>query len=223
MSTLLERFDVIRVTFVCSLGPQVSMTRFHYQVGIITGAPTDQQAATQFDASQAGFIKPLIANPSTYRGFSVQVLRPAPTPGAATHFQVFQRAIGKLTAGNGTGGAAPLPPQTRGIVSLKGAVAARGLNCRFYMPFPTTTMIGTDAFTPSATYQSNLSLLAGNFVTLSSIDDGLGNIAPIDLIDFLFDTPSQYNREFLTDWLVQPKWATQRRSGAYGRSNIPPF
>jgi hypothetical protein len=91
------------------------------------------------------------------------------------------------------------------------------------MPFPATGDAGVDAYTPLAAYQTAIGTFGQGVVTFSGINDGAGNIAQATHVDFTPNRLPDYVREFLDQAVVRPRWATQRRSGAYGRQNIPPI
>lgn len=223
MSVILNNFDVVRALVVSTIGPQTALQRFYYSIASIGGSPTDTQFALEFDTAIAALFKACIASTASYRGVSAQILRPVPTPVAATSFQLFTQAIITGSAGVGTRGATVLPGQVRGLVALKGNVAARGLNCRTYMPWPSSADLTSDGLTPSTSYQTAIGTFAQEVVVFNALNDGAGNTANVALIDFQVKTPSAYIREFLRSQDARPRWATQRRSGAYGRSNTTPF
>lgn len=223
MSTILQQFDIVRVTLVANVPPQVSLNRFHYLVGPTVGSPTDVQFAHEFDTALAALFKACLCSGALYRGSMAQITRPVPSPSAATHFQRF--AAGTYTGGSGVGtrGATPMPGQVRGLVAFKGVLASRGLNCRSYIPWPSTADGVADGFTPTASYQTAIGTFATGVVAFSSINDGSGNTALVSLVDFTPENVPNYVRENLTTSEVRPRWATQRRSGAYGRPNVPPI
>jgi hypothetical protein len=219
----LNNFDVVRALVVSTIGPQTALQRFYFSVAGIGGSPTDVQFATEFDTAVAALFKACIASTASYRGVSAQILRPFPSPATATSFDLFTQAIFTGSEGVGTRGATVLPGQVRGLVSFKGNVAARGLNCRTYMPWPSSADLTADGLTPSTSYQTAIGTFAQEVVVFNALNDGAGNTANVSLIDFRIKTPATPIFEFLRSTIVRPRWATQRRSGAYGRPNATPF
>jgi hypothetical protein len=223
MAVILNAFDIVRLTLVSQLGPQVALNRYHYLVGAPVGSPTDTQFAFEFSVANGGLYRACLSSAATFRGDIAQIYRPLPTPAMATHFQVFQSQGQNGGAGVGTRGATPLPGQVRGLVGFKGNVAARGLNPRTYFPWPSTSDLGVDAYTPAAAYSTAIETFAQAVITFNALNDGAGNTCNLALVDFRVKQPANYVFEFLTSFAHRPRWATQRRSGAYGRPNLPPI
>lgn len=114
-----------------------------------------------------------------------------------------------------------MPGQVSGIIGFKGALAHRGLNPRLYMPWPSTNDATVNPMQPTVLYNTALGTLATAIRTTTTIAAGSG-AGSLQLIDFQ-NIPASPVREDLITSDVPLKWATQRRRGAYGKPNNPPF
>lgn len=216
MANILQNFDVIRGVWVAAATNQVSMNRIYFLVNTVAGNPTDQDATAALDTATATTFPGILSSAATYHGMYGQLVRPRIAP--ATGYQLFAQVVSTVNAGPGTRGATLLPTQVRGIWRWTVALAARGLNCRFYAPFPSTSD-NTTGIGPVALYQGALASLATALLGPLPIGSG-GNTAVLNPVDF--DTTHGV-KNFFRGYSVHGRWATQRRSGPYGRPNVAPF
>jgi len=223
MPNNLVQFDIVRATIVSYLPPQTAIQRFFYLVGPLTGTVTDHDFNVAFDGVMATPWKGAMSHLASYRGTMAQILRPLPTPGAATHFQVFRADEFTPNAGAGSCSDPPLPGQVRGLVAFFGTLARRGLNPRTYVPFPCVGAASPDGYTPTAPYISALDSIGLHLTSFGLVNPSPGNSCVVSLVDFRPKSLPTYVFENLTGYIVRQKWATQRRSGAYGRPNLPPI
>jgi hypothetical protein len=208
--------DVIRAVWIGSIANQVSMNRMYFLVTNVLGSPTVNDCLTAIDNATGVPFPGMLTAAAVYHGVSAQLLRKRVLP--ATGFQLFEAVFSTVFTGPGTRGADPMAIQTRGIIRWTTLRAARGLNCRFYAPFPATTDILVSAV-PTALYLSALGNFANAVLPPLVFGSGVntGNLQAGN-----FDTTNGYKDGF-TGFTTHNKFATQRRSGNYGRPNTAPF
>lgn len=204
--------DLVRVVIYSAMNNQVGENVLFFEVsptGFVLG-PTDADFATQLDSSHNAY-KGILANTATYRGVTAQIFSPN-IP--------FVAQIANFHTGVGTGGTTPLPTQVRGIITKRTVNAGRAFRGRLYAPFP-PTIFSTSAGIPTAAYQTALSNMIAVYAPTGGIvlatSGGNATLFPI-----------LYNRKlkttaFVTHYDFPLLFATQRRSGSYGRPNVAPF
>ena len=112
-----------------------------------------------------------------------------------------------------------LPTQVRGLISWKTALAGRAYRGRSYLPTPTVTFNTVDGG-PTSTcltaWAGFATFLQAPVVTGGSTwVPGIYHRVPTAVISSIFDQ--------FTGATVSSFFATQRRSGRFGRPNNPPF
>ncbi len=113
----------------------------------------------------------------------------------------------------GTGGATPMPAQACGLITRRVLRLTNANRGRLYIPFPYTGA-GSTAETPSGAYQSKCQAIADLLLPLTAVYLNTGqHWAPI----LLNERTGSWQELFATE--VQPKWATQKRRGDYGKLN----
>jgi len=203
--------DILELNIVTAHTNQIALQALHYRVMTVAGTGRTLQAmASSIDALLHINFKNIIANPVTYRGVSLTNLT-APRS---------QPAISTANAGVGTGGASLAPTQVRGLISWYSNLAGRRYRGRTYLPFPPTTAITVDG-DPTAGYVTLMdtvrTILQGPLTFTSGADSttlALSIYHRKDIPPTASDVVSGVTRN---------RFATQRRSGAYGRANTPPF
>ena len=204
-------FDVLQMRVICVSSNQVGMNIFHFQVLTVGGGGlTLQEIAATLDINFAAVWKPLLCNTATYNGLGVTNITSPRTV-------EFNATAG---SGVGTGGVGLLPTQIRGLVSFYGSQAGPKHRGRLYVPFPSTVADSTTGF-PSGAYQTALTtlradLLAVNVLTIGGRTTGLSLVIPNKPYGGPLVTP-------VVRSTTSAKWATQRRSGQFGRANTAPF
>ncbi len=213
--------DILEFVVVTYVGDQIGENTFHARVDTpLTGTPTDVGTVQAFDALAAPLWKALIPGAVHYRGVSLRILRPGSPFAPAT-----------FNGSDGTGAFAgnPLPTQTRGLISWKTALAGRAYRGRSYIPFPPDAG-STAAGDPNAGYLLALAGIETLITTRPLILTQAGQTARIVFGIYHRNDPrppaTAPLRGTLTD-IVNSKrgvfWATQKRSGGYGRTNQLPF
>lgn len=205
----LQLGEILTHSIFCSIGNQVSVNRFYWQVSLVGGSPaTYDDAASQLDLFYAPLYKAVLANTAYYNGTVVQRVWPLP---------VLVRSIDDGHGGFGTAGANACPKQSAPIISYYTAFAGPGGRGRTYLPFPSTTDI-TTLGEMTAGYKTNATVIAASRSAVFALSDA-GRTAEL--------TPGLWRRTgnvFTTIDLafIRSKVATQKRRGDYGRANLSP-
>lgn len=215
MATNLASGQICQVRVVCadSTSVQAGINIMHFLVGTITGGVmTDAQAVAIVDASLATVYKPWINNNATYRGAGVKILTPTQ--------QV--EAVSTTHAGAGTGGANALPQQSSGLVKFLTAQAGRNYRGRIYPPFPPTGAANSDgAMTGGAA--TGLQNIGNAWLALNPLINGPVTVVFIPVIYHRAPPALKGTTTPILSALAVQDFATQRRRGQLGRTNIPPF
>lgn len=203
--------DIIETQVLTSFGNQIGLNVLHYRVAtVVSGGTTLAAAAAVLDLGLHAAYKNAICNQATYRGIGMTNLA-AP------------RSVQTVSQGNlgvGTGGANMSPTQVRGLISWYSNLAGRRYRGRTYIPFVPTNGV-TAAGDPLAAYVTIMdavrAVLQGGFTVTS----GAPSTTYVLAIIHRNDNPLSASDVVLG--VTRNRFATQRRSGAYGRANTPPF
>lgn len=202
--------DLLRIQHWCTQGDQAAVNTFHYKVTATAGVPpTDQAIVDHFHTLGSNNYPNALVQTAKYKGATLQRLSPPPLgPVILSSFG----PVDGLRVGD------PLPGQVSGIVWCRGDQSSRHHRGRAYIPFPSED--SNDAFNvPDAQYQNTLLLLAQNLYGTVVVGVG-GDTVTLD--------PYIFSRTLAATFLIvskgtRPKWATQRRRGAFGARNVSPF
>lgn len=202
--------DIYEVRFVCELPPQISVNVWHMRVSAVTGAGANDQAiADSIDTRMSMAFKGLLSDDAVYRGVGSKKISPAPL---GVEF------VGNLGAGAGTNIGVPLPKQITGLITKRTLFPGGQGRGRMYVPFPNEENSEAPGV-PTVAYRNLMATLANLFV-------GNQTAGPIgNQVTFVYGVYSRVSSTFsdITGGIVRAKWATQRRRGDYGRSNVAPF
>lgn len=191
-------------------GNQVAINTLHYDVTAVGGTPaTDQDFSDQLDAALAASFKALLNNGAAYRGLLCQIIAPLP---------VIVAVQTTSSAGIGTAGVTALPKQCSGIISYYTALAGRANRGRVFIPFPASSDDTGDGV-PIAGYVTRLNTLNAAIRSFSAIATG-GRTATV--VFGIYHRSSRTITPVISS-VNQPKWATQRKRGSYGRANSTPI
>lgn len=209
--------DVLQIRYCCYSEEQIALNVLHYRVNSVAGVGSPlTDIATFFDITMAAAYKELMGPFSKYRGVGVTNLTPPATVEVST--------TGLDGVGTMTG--ADLPTQVSYLVSLKTAKRGRGFRGRIYPGFPPSGYIGSDgqmnaegiaaieAWFGALPFTATVSSAGGNTATLGlGIYRRIANGLPL--------IPPAFEPAIAGVW--KEKWATQRRRGQFGRTNVLPF
>ena len=127
-------------------------------------------------------------------------------------------------SGNGARNAGNLPTQSAGLVSLYTNGRGRRNHGRMYIPFPDMANNDPVKNVPNALYLTGLTTIGNLFSgpALTIVDT---NSATYTYNSVLFNPYKSLvnNMKAITSNIPRAKWATQRRRGAYGRTNTNPL
>lgn len=202
---------ILKNTVVGQAGAQVSLTSIYYVIGTTTGTqPTDLDAAQTMDATLGPLFKAVMSAQSSYLGVITQKIFPLP---------IFVAQAANANAGVGSTVGNILPTQSRGIISLRSPLAGRAGRGRLYIPFPGVGANGSGGV-PVGGYVTNVQAILAAILGINVILGALGGTALAAPILWHRKTNSFTT---ITGGAAEAKWATQRRSGAFGRPNAVPF
>lgn len=202
--------DVIRVTgAVVTFTGQVQEFGLHYACLVSGGTDSRPSVAATWDAAFPAFLGAFLDPAATYWGTRVALVK---------SFAAYSPVV-TSPAHPGTGVTTTLPTQVRPLVSTRTALAGRHFRGRAYFPTPVTAALSTLGH-PTFTYLTALA----NYTTAA-----FGNIAAAGTTwtSCIFHRPGigplSNTFNLITTLQVSDRWATQRRSGDYGRPNPPPW
>lgn len=210
-AVILAAGDILQARVCCYNTDQISLNVLGYKVVSLVGVPgvTLQDVVGQIDSDINGTYKSLMALTARYRGVGLRRLLAVPS--------LEYTAIGN--DGIGTGGASLQGRQVTGMFTKVSGVIGPAGRGRVYVPFPDTDSSGPNG-QPNAGYMVNLGILAGILQSTFGVTVGGStvNMAPCIL-----------RRSALGSSLIwgaataRQRWATQKRRGDYGKTNVLPF
>lgn len=202
--------DIFRLTMAWSYNnSQVEECTLHYQVAATSGGDSR--------AGMLGYIQTVVnANitpelPATTVFYGVQ-LSPVKTLAPWAPVIEYDGTVGGTAS-------LEIPTQVRGLISWHTAMSGRAYRGRMYLPTPTidgVTTTGKPTTTLLTAWASFASTMTTPVVASGTTwVPGIYHRVPTHLISSVFDA--------IISATVSSEFATQRRSGAYGRTNAPPF
>lgn len=209
MATILVPGEIVRARWYCFYDSQIAINQMFYEcVNAVGSSATDQVAAARLDLLAASVYPAILPNVANYLGASVQIV-------AGT---LYPLVTSNANAVAGADGSAPLPTQNCGIITKNVLAAGKGRKGRLYMPFPTVAFNAAND-RPTLAYQANMGTWAATLVTGAITVGGGGNT--IDLVPIVYNPADPAKKTNIIGATVKPLWATQRRRGDYGRTNLP--
>lgn len=206
----LQMGDVVETKVYNLLDDQLGINVRHWQVGAVTGPGAQlSEAATALEIAVEPAYKALMAGPTSFRGVGARVIDPA------LSLEVFSNTLTGLAAG----GITPLPKQVAGFISFRTDTAGRRGRGRLYIPFPSTDHVEPDG-NPTAAYLGIVQLLANTYSQTLTVMGGGGGSAVL--------SPVLWGRALkiptlITRTVVPDRFATQRRRGDFGPTNVSPI
>lgn len=200
------------------LDNQVGINTVYYLCTSIVGvAPTEGDAADELSSTIGPELRALMTNTAQYVGADVQNVsgvKPFPLQSGSL-----------LSSGIGAAGTDPLPTQVSGCITFQTDFTGQAYRGRFYVPFPDNNENAVvPPIHPNAGYITGLNAMAVSLVVGLSVSPIVGTHATMALVlkhginkAGLTPPPTP-----ITNFRSNPKWATQRRRGNYGRSNLFP-
>lgn len=203
----------------CLQAEQAAVNTVYYNVIANTGVLVqDTDMARVIEAMVAPQYKAIQSTDVSFRG--VQTYLTNPPAGGAAPSTVFSNAL----AGPGSLTPPDCPRQVSGLISWTTNLLGKRYRGRFYMPFPSTSLVATDGL-PTAAYQTSLVNLGHAFLNLVTINN-VGSTGSATVALYLHHRAGKSPTPLatpITGIVVPPKFATQKRRGSYGRPNNSPI
>lgn len=203
--------DILEVKIACYCRDQLALNLVHCRMTVIPGAaPTYPKLAEGAESIWAVSVKAAINSEADFLGVTIRSVYPAP---------LGQEYISTLLAGTGGGAGDVLPLQVTGIVTKRTLAPGRKYRGRMYVPFPGE---GDSAVTgkPNAGYLTKIDALS-SILKSAATATAWGAGVTGEWIVYRRTTP--LDSRAISGTTNQPKFATQRRRGSYGRPNARPF
>lgn len=197
-------------------GDQLGINVRHFQVISIAGAPDMELIIPVVDDLIGSVLKNCMSEDAEFLGVTWQHINATP---------VLIPLTDPTGAGAGTVPSAVLPRQTSGICTLRSTTVGRAFRGRIYVPFPGTgtNMVVDGESRPTADYVTDIGLYGLIFVGLALYAEPLTPTNNIELQGVVVASGATVATTQLDSVLPRPRWATQRRRGSYGATNLPPF
>jgi hypothetical protein len=184
--------------------------QFVQQVSI--GLITFTDLATAVDTLTATRWKAWLTDDAHYNGCRARKMYP---------LDRHQWEVVTTGAGAGGGGAIASPAQVCGLVTFRTPFIGKNAEGRFYAPFPPAAFFTGDG-TISSAGMTILTALSGEYSTQLTVNGTTGGQAIFNPVVFNPTKPTALP-PIITSGAPSTSFATQRRRGAYGRFNKPPF
>lgn len=203
-----------RVAFWNMCDGQAGINVRYYRCTARSATPlTVQGFADAISTRAAPLYKDIMASPADYWGVEVRDLSDLT---AATVYSGLGR-------GAGTRPVNVAPLQVCGLISLRTDFIGRANRGRAYLPFPSLDdSTGDVPPKPDADYLTNANSIKPLFVGSFTYVD-LANPLLTASVNSIINHASSVSDPVINNGLVREAWATQRRRGALGRPNVPPF
>jgi len=204
--------DVYKARFCCYTPSQIGLNVTHWVVTAETGVGASHaEIADKFNTEFAADYKAVISSNASYRGVGITKVLPLPVSAETAN----------VTAdGFGAGGLNLAPTQSSGIITIKDGLAGRAHRGRIYIPFPSADSVDP-AGAPTIVYRANMLTLMGEFANVQVC--GVGANTTTLVLGLYHRLPAPPTATIIAQLSVPAKFATQRRRGQYGKTNVVPF
>jgi hypothetical protein len=211
--------DLYEQTLFSLMGNQVAINRRYWKVANPIGTEATQaQMAAATDAAVATALKACMHTSATYKGS--MFCRVLPIPRTISTITVTNTGPGTIATG------AVLPRGVSGIITLRGFFAGKKFRGRIYVPFPGTSVEGTDGL-PTGSYLGAMDTLGTALITtLVGVGSGgnTNDLQPVlARITYVNHEASSAVLTPLGSRIARQRWAQQHRRGEYGQPNVMPF
>jgi hypothetical protein len=209
MGTPIATNDVLQVTAWSQLGPQASLNISGWKVDSVVGVPTLEDLPNAIQAALGPLYQPIMTNAAQFLGVIVK-RETLPISGQflSTGFAV-----------SGTAGAVPAAAQTAAIATLRSGLPGRKNRGRKYFGFLDESML-IDAFNLTNAALTNTQTLATYYGSVQTWMMGATSVTAHPVV-YHRTTPAV--TVAITTGTAKKPLVTQRRRGAVGRPNTPPF
>lgn len=188
---------------------QVEECTLHFQCAVAGGGDTRVALLTHLNSLIVTNVIPNLSSSASLYGSKLSTVKAL---GPWSPVVVYNRTAGSDAY-------PPLPTQVRGLISWHTALAGRAYRGRMYLPTPGGDQITSTSGVPTGVLTDWGTLATGLVAPYSTGGTtwipGVYHRVPTAVISSIFDQ--------ITSATVSDVYATQRRSGAYGRPNVAPF
>lgn len=202
--------DILRTSFVCVADLQWGMMTAYTRCTATTdNSITLVEYASLISERFATEIRTLLSSQAVYAGSLIQSVYPTP----------LSDLISSVTdAGVGLWDSQLLPTQVSGLFKLGTTQGGRANRGRKYMPFPGKSASSDTTHRPTAEYLGGLNNLADLYVNLQQLTGAAGTAT----FEFGLWKGRPSTGAFLafTYRTTRQAWATQRRRGSLGKTNV---
>lgn len=202
--------DVVALKIYCRAAEQIGINVLHYEcVGRNgTGSTTDQMAIVA-ESAFASLYKDALCVEAEFRGVGCQLIKP---------FGPWLEEFSNVFPGDGLAVGDLLPRQVAGIITKRTNAAGRANRGRIYVPFPSEESSDANGV-PQAGYVTTIQIIGNQYAT-NLVVGSLGN--DVTMQPTIFHRVSGAVSRVIA-CTARPRWATQRRRGSYGQSNLSPI
>lgn len=199
--------DIHETVAICGTADQAGLNVRHWFEDVSAGAgATLLEFAAALSTALAPAYKELLSDTATFFGCTAK--RVLPLPPSAT----FSSSAG---AGPGLRPGDILPKQVSGLISYAPSPLTGTEKGRSYVPFPAEG--SSDALgRPTSTYLADLAALGVIYSTVLAVVGAAGTSQFVPVIL----TRATATFSTIVASFASPKWATQRRRGDFGRTNV---
>lgn len=188
---------------------QVEECTLHYQCAVAGGGDTRASLLTHINSLIVTNVCPTLATTSSFYGSKMSTVKAL---GPWSPIVVYSGTSGSDTS-------PALPTQVRGLISWHTALAGRAYRGRMYLPTPGSDHVTTTSAVPTSVLTDWGTLATGLVAPYATGGTtwipGIYHRVPTAGIASVFDQ--------IISATVSDVYATQRRSGAFGRPNAAPF
>jgi len=210
MTQALTVNDIVKVQLWSHDAEQAAVNTFHFKVTAVGGLiATLEDMLASIDSAVSTLYKAILNQNATFDGILGQIVFPPP---------LMVHAVNVTGAGGGGGGAQGAARQVSGLIRWGTPLAGPGGRGRNYLPF--TAADDSDGIgKPTAAYQASAAAFAVAMSSFTAVSAG-GRTATVA---FGLKKRNSGIINLVTSGNVEPKWATQKRRGSFGRPNASPF
>lgn len=203
--------EVVEFEILTAISNQVGQNMVHFGVQTTTsGGASLQEIANAYDLRVATPYKSVMSTNATYRGVGATNLA---TPRSRQYFSI-------TFAGPGTYGADLIPTQVRGLLSWYADAGGKAQRGRTYLPFPARSAADPTGI-PTGAYLTAANAVRDAISPAITVV-GAGGSTTMRMIIY-HRPPTILGQSVVVFAFTRTRFATQRKSGAYGRTNSPHF
>lgn len=216
MATQIVVGDILSARVWCTNQEQAAVNTYNYKcLTTIGGGVDDQTFCNTIDGLVVGFYGPLLSSASTYDGvqtyFAYRGGSLLPNPVKTT-----------ISAGAGTTGTVPCPPNTAAIFKYATLTRGPGGRGRLYLPFASIDWVSTGGRTTSA-FDVLLNSFASTLLPVLTVTQGGGSSTFVWSLLRKNKLPVPPTTQQIVTAESAGKFGQLHKRGSYGRANASPI